>query len=274
MVKLLVSLIVLSLLAFIGYHQFGAQPLTARATLDAGLEQVKAKGRNLSTDEEQLLRLQLALSDYQATHGAAPESLNELVPKYFDAVPNDPFTSKPYEYHKDGRSFRLGSAPAPSQVASNNTSPGKKAGTAKAKDLLSEDKDFVNPNELEIDDFVYDPNGTRDPFEPMDRSEPTLSGATPLERYTLGQLRMAAVLTGFGGEKKAIVEDTLGKGYTVGVGTKIGPNGGVIVEILDDTIKIVETKLDFTGKEIQNAVELKIVKETVDDVMKKKKKAR
>lgn len=274
MVKLLVSLIVVSLLAFIGYHQFGAQPLTARATIDAGLEQVKAKGRNLSTDEEQLLKLQLALSDYQATHGSAPDSLNELVPKYFDTVPNDPFTSKPYEYRREGRSFRLGGG-EPIKVASNSTpSPGKKAGNTKARDLLTDDRDFVNPNEIEIDDFVYDPNGTRDPFQPLDRSEPELSGATPLERYTLGQLRMAAVLTGFGGEKKAIVEDTLGKGYTVGVGTKIGPNGGVIVEILDDTIKIVETKIDFTGKEVQNAVELKIVKETVDDILKKKKKTR
>lgn len=259
MVKFFVSIIVLGLVAFVGYHQYGDQPLTPRATLDAGVKQLRAKGKDLTPEEEQLLRVQLALSDYQATHGNAPESLNELVPKYFDSVPLDPRTGKSFEYIREGRTFRLGNTdPRPIQLASSSV--GAKGGKP-VEALLANDQDFVNPNQLEVDDFVYDPTGKRDPFQALDLSEPAPTGATPLERYSIGQLRVAAVMTGFNGEKKAIVEDSQGRGYTVGIGTKIGSNNGVIVEILEDTVKIVETKVDFTGREVQNAIEMKIVKE-------------
>ena len=57
---------------------------------------------------------------------------------------------------------------------------------------------------------------------------------------------------------KAIVEDSHGHGYTVMEGTRIGKQGGVVVGIEKGLLKIVETKKDFTGREVQTAIEMKI----------------
>ena len=270
MVKLLVSLMVLMLLAFIGYHQSSTVPLTARGSIDAGIEQVKKGGANISAEEEQLLRVQLALSDYIATHGSAPDSLTALVPKYFDSEPKDPRTGQPYPYRLEGRSPKLGAQidRANKKKGERNTSVAKAA--EKADELLSSlGPDFINPNTIEIDSFVYDSSGKRDPFEQLDLSEPIPEGATPLEAYSIGQLRLTAVLMDVGSKPKAIVEDSHGRGYTVMEGTRIGNQGGVVVAIEKGLLKIVETKKDFTGREVQNAIEMKIQLQSKKDTKKK-----
>lgn len=257
MVKLLVSLMVIMLLAFIGYHQTSTVPLTARGSIDAGIEQVKKGGANISAEEEQLLRVQLALSDYMATHGTAPDSLAALVPKYFDSEPKDPRTGQPYPYRLEGRSPKLGAQIDRKKKGAANSTVAKS--TAKPDDLLAAlGPDFINPNTIEIDSFVYDASGKRDPFEQLDLSEPIPEGATPLEAYSIGQLRLTAVLMDVGSKPKAIVEDSHGRGYTVMEGTRIGNQGGIVVAIEKGLLKIVETKKDFTGREVQNAIEMKI----------------
>ncbi len=267
MVKVLVSLMVIMLLAFIGYHQTSQEPLTARASIDAGIEQVKKGGANIAPEEEQLLRVQLALSDYQATNGTAPESLAALVPKYFDSEPKDPRTGQPYPYRREGRSGKLGA-----QI--DKKKPGGSAPVGKAVPkgddaLTSLGPDFINPNTIEIDSFVYDSSGKRDPFEQLDLSEPVPEGATPLESYSIGQLRLTAVLMDLGAKPKAIVEDSHGRGYTVIEGTRIGNQGGIVVAIEKGLLKIVETKKDFTGREVQNAIEMKIQLQTTKKETKK-----
>ncbi|MGQ9649354.1 MAG: hypothetical protein ACUVXJ_04525 [Phycisphaerae bacterium] len=43
----------------------------------------------------------LAVAAYRNDHGRFPESLDELVPRYLEAVPMDPFTSQPLRYRLD-----------------------------------------------------------------------------------------------------------------------------------------------------------------------------
>ena len=57
--------------------------------------------------ELRLNRLFLALRCYQLEHGRLPESLDELVPEYFDQVPLDPFSEEPFRYEPAGDAPRL-----------------------------------------------------------------------------------------------------------------------------------------------------------------------
>ncbi len=51
--------------------------------------------------------LGLSCELYRSKHGEYPDSLDELVPEFLDAIPPDPFTGKPFVYKKrpDGEGF-------------------------------------------------------------------------------------------------------------------------------------------------------------------------
>ncbi|MCA9989195.1 MAG: pilus assembly protein PilP, partial [Anaerolineales bacterium] len=116
------------------------------------------------------------------------------------------------------------------------------------------------PNTLKEEEFVYDPRGKRDPFRPFNLNLRIVNDGTmtPLEQYTLGQLRVTAIISEKSTGGTAIIEDSAGKGYPVRVGTKVGNLGGVIVSIEPDRVKILETQIDLYGKEKQNLTEMKI----------------
>src|SRR5262249_55532192 len=72
--------------------------------------------------------------------------------------------------------------------------------------------------------------GLRDPFRPFNlalRPKPVETPRTPLEQYDVGALKLVAVIYDTQ-NPKAMVEDDTGLGYTIGVGTKIGNQGGVV----------------------------------------------
>src|SRR5262245_27471098 len=54
-----------------------------------------------------LLQADLALRLYQTDHGALPERLGDLVPKYLPTVPLDPYSQQPLIYKVNGDSFLL-----------------------------------------------------------------------------------------------------------------------------------------------------------------------
>ncbi len=45
-----------------------------------------------------IVQIELALKDYKISHGSLPQSLEDLVPKYFTAIPLDPFDKKSLRY--------------------------------------------------------------------------------------------------------------------------------------------------------------------------------
>lgn len=109
---------------------------------------------------------------------------------------------------------------------------------------------------------LYDPVGKRDPFVPFIKVvakavRGDLSSLPPLQRYDLGELKFVGVIWG-AGLRKALVEDAEGKGYTVGVGTKIGSSGGVVTRITEDEIVVRESFRDYMGGKIERESSLKL----------------
>lgn len=104
---------------------------------------------------------------------------------------------------------------------------------------------------------LYDPQGRLDPFEPLFQPRPVALAAkkmkrrsappTPLEKVSLSQLKLVAIIRA-PDENKALVQETTGKGYIVKTGTYIGLNSGKVVQILRDRIVIEEEVEDVYGK--------------------------
>ena len=226
--------------------------------------------QGLDPKRKELMRVQLALSDYQSNHeGVLPDKLDELVPLYFDTLPRNPETGDAFVYTVTNGVFRVTSdgVTGPTKGDGKNSSPG---GTlvipASIDDPVSENvqkallKTFDEGNADSKAQFVYDPTGKRDPFKPFDFApQPKIDESKPpLERYDINQLKLTAVVAGINGAKIATVENAAGRGFAVRKGTKIGLNSGEVVEILTDKLLILETSKDFTGTEKTKTIELRL----------------
>ena len=112
-------------------------------------------------------------------------------------------------------------------------------------------------------EYVYDPAGKRDPFKTFLESVKkvgVVAPATPLQSYDLNTLKLVGIMM-LPGKKVAIIEDPTGKGYHVKVGTHIGLNDGVVVDILSDEVLVEERYLDVTAQTKARKVSIKIPKE-------------
>ena len=102
--------------------------------------------------------------------------------------------------------------------------------------------------------------GLRDPFRPFNlalRPKPVETPRTPLEQYDVGALKLVAVI--FDTQNpKAMVEDDTGLGYTVGLGTKIGNQGGVVKTIEPDRVVVEEDFVDFYGEKKKSEIVLRL----------------
>ncbi|MBI4517130.1 MAG: pilus assembly protein PilP [Deltaproteobacteria bacterium] len=97
----------------------------------------------------------------------------------------------------------------------------------------------------------YDPTGKRDPFRPFIidvREASPNEPLTPLQRYDVGQLLVVAVLWEVS-PPRAMVEDSIGMGYIVTVGTPIGRRSGVVKAIEPSRVVVEERVIDFYGQE-------------------------
>ena len=237
------------------YLQRSDTALDEKAAIEEGVRRAKQARPSLTAEEEEFLRLNLALLAFVAKNRVPPNNLADLVPTYFDTVPRNPSTRENFFYERNGPTYVLRPrASAQVQVAALAS---EESGTKEGGE------GFVNPNTLEGDDFVYDPSGKRDPFRPFDLAPKRQvdESLSPLERYSLGQLRLAAVLNDADGAAIAIVEDESGKGFTVRQGMKMGNNGGIVVSIEPNKLKVLESTVDFTGQETQNVTEFVLAKD-------------
>lgn len=105
---------------------------------------------------------------------------------------------------------------------------------------------------------VYNPLGKLDPFTPLfqanristtvqKKKEMRRIPRTPLEKVSLSQLKLVAVIISKSGNK-ALVKEASGKGYIIKKGAYIGLRSGKIVEILKDRIIVEEETEDIYGK--------------------------
>jgi len=248
-------------LLVIGYMSltyFTPEPLTERDVVASGLEQIK-DSTDLSPREESMMRVQLAIMDQIAKTGSPPGSLNELVPNYFDAVPVDPETKEAFEYErKPGGKFRIG--PEVEAVAKSSVTAEGEEEIDPVLAALQEGGEFVNPNTMKAVNYIYTVGEKRDPFLPFNLSKKVDTDIKkyPLTAYSIGQLRVTAILAGADGSYTAIVEDNQGKGFTVKPGSRIGNAGGEVIEIEETKLKILESYVNFRGEEVTNAVEMKL----------------
>jgi Tfp pilus assembly protein PilP len=107
----------------------------------------------------------------------------------------------------------------------------------------------------------YSPEGKRDPFRPMNLRAKTASqpreNLSPLERLELGQLKVVGIVWDVK-EPRAMIEDSVGLGYIVRVGTPIGSNEGKVKAILRDEVVVEEFHIDFHGNKVARDVSMKL----------------
>ena len=242
---LVVSLSLIAIeIVYLEFFSHHAPPVTAKEAIDKSME----SHGDLSDQRREQLKIQIALVDFHAKNKRYPNSLDELVPTYFDLLPTDPTNGKPFRYVLANGKYTLGE-------------PGVKAANAATSDDEKIDPALLASleNDTETVAFVYNPAGKRDPFQAFDFSSagPAIDPANPLTGYDYGQLRLTTVLQGFD-EPIAVVENGVGHGFTVKKGTKIGRNGGEVVEIQPDKLLILEQTTDFTGQKKSQTIELKL----------------
>ena len=115
----------------------------------------------------------------------------------------------------------------------------------------------------------YDARGKIDPFKALIQGKQEGSATakpqkpkrilTPLEKIDLSQIKLVAVIE-MKGKTIAMVEESSGKGYEVGVGTYIGRNEGRVAEIRSSSIIVRELVRDFKGRLKEREQEIKLNK--------------
>lgn len=201
----------------------------------------------VSAAEREKKRILAALYDFRSkNNGKFPISLAELTPVYFDRIPIDPETGQTYKY----------------TLENNLPSIGEKSTMLASKSEIQSAQDALIASitdDSQLASYVYDSTGKRDPFRPFNFAPKLADGAgkTPLEKYSVGQLKLTAVL-GAGEEASAMVENSVGRGFPVKKGTKIGNNGGEVIEIQPNKILILETTVDFAGETKTRTIEMRL----------------
>jgi Tfp pilus assembly protein PilP len=106
----------------------------------------------------------------------------------------------------------------------------------------------VTPPQPEV--VSYNPSGRRDPFKSLivkGDGKKNLEMLPPLQRHEVSDLKYVAVVWGELGTY-GMVEIPDGKGYAVRVGTRVGPNRGVVKRITAKDLTVVEQYVDFFGE--------------------------
>ncbi len=115
--------------------------------------------------------------------------------------------------------------------------------------------------------YVYDPVGKRDPFRPFRDAKIGIGslvgyskGRTlePLELFDVKSLQVVAIVWGIK-KPKALVQDPEKKVHTVFKGMRIGKNDGVVAEIREGEVVVVEV-FDYNGKATKESFVLPIKK--------------
>ena len=168
-------------------------------------------------------------------------------------------------------------APAKAPVVSKKIAVANKAKkdqagkTAQAK---------ASPDQAEVTAFgdqgaqamarIYDPKQRINPFIPIfgakkdsgeskSRKRKKRLPQTPLERISLDQLKLVAIIRASSGNR-ALVEDTIGKGYIIKNGTYIGLNAGMVTQINANSVIVEEELENLKGELVLQSTEIKLQK--------------
>ncbi len=111
--------------------------------------------------------------------------------------------------------------------------------------------------------FVYKREGRPDPFLPfvtnkIIKTEVKKEALSGLQRYEPGQLTLVAIVTE-GNNRFAMVEDSVGKGYIIRKGTKIG-RAGEVEKIVPNRVIIKIVSHTMAGEKKYNTVDMLLKK--------------
>ena len=117
---------------------------------------------------------------------------------------------------------------------------------------------------------IYDPKQRINPFIPVfgakkdsgdekARKRKKRLPQTPLERISLDQLKLVAIIRASSGNR-ALVEDTIGKGYIIKNGTYIGLNSGMVTQINANSVIVEEELENLKGELVLQSTEIKLQK--------------
>lgn len=139
------------------------------------------------------------------------------------------------------------------------------------------------------ENFTFYPIKAMDPFVPFisteapvlvrmaegDNDEPREAGRlfTPLQKMTVVEIErgLKAITWGALG-RRAVIEDSTGKGYIVSVGTPAGERNGVITQILNDRLVIQQEIWDRKArKRMAQDLTIKLSKKTADEATGKRR---
>jgi len=148
-------------------------------------------------------------------------------------------------------------APKESETA-KTAAPAKKP----AKDVVEQDAQATTR--------IYDPKQRINPFTPVfgskkvDAEEKVRKRKkripqTPLERISLDQLKLVAIIRASTGNR-ALVEDAVGKGYIIRNGTYIGLNSGMVTQINANSVIVEEEVENLKGEFVLKSTEIKLQK--------------
>ncbi|MDY6988042.1 MAG: pilus assembly protein PilP [Thermodesulfobacteriota bacterium] len=172
------------------------------------------------------------------------------------------------------------------KATEDKTEKGPPHQPAKVEPTPKEDKPLASPEESVAEGstegietaspYEYSAVGKIDPFQPLFqiKAEPAAKAKkevkkkrlplTPLQKISLGQLRVVGIIESPAGNK-ALVEEPGGKGFIVSKDTYIGQNFGQVKEILKDRIIVEEEVEDIlSGKMKLKKTELSLHKEAGD----------
>jgi len=151
------------------------------------------------------------------------------------------------------------SAEAPLELESPTSVP--VAAAPEAENVATEDIIAQISEEVVFPRPSYMSVGRRDPFRSIiaaSAKRPKIVDALPpLQRSELSDLTLQGIVWGSYGPR-AIVNTPDGKGYTVGVGTKMGFNHGVISEITQKKVVVEETVLNVFGEPKKRKTEMEL----------------
>ncbi|MBI3810803.1 MAG: pilus assembly protein PilP [Nitrospirae bacterium] len=152
-------------------------------------------------------------------------------------------------------SFGCGSGPPPQGPSAAKPGASKNPGPSvqtPAMDNKTEGSAIPPPP------YAYNPEGRRDPFRSiLVKSElgKSLENLPALLRTEVGELRLIGIVWG-GFGYSAMVQTPDGKGYTIHVGTPLGPNRGRVQKITERYLTIEERYVDIFGENKVREVKL------------------
>ena len=150
--NLLILVCIVGICFLLFKYQEDGKVLSASDSIVQNVKKLKASGE-ISSEQENLMKLQLAIVDYIAVKHTPPESLDELVPKYFQAIPINPQTKQPFQYQKKGNDYKILDSLKSASTTSDKVSEPQE-GSLPQKEQKKEE--FLNPNNLKIETLFGD----------------------------------------------------------------------------------------------------------------------